>query len=293
MASELSVRETEAREGARIAVMNSSTVIDTRSEWQARADVAKSIHESGIYSKRYKNAMEIAIVMAHAEAIGLEPIPTLASAYAVHGKVELEGKALMAAILKSGLAKVIEFRETSAEKAVVYMERADGVCSFESVWDLARAKKTGNLEKHSSHVTEWLRWRAVAEAARLVFPEVTLGAYLPGECSDEDYTTTAVVTVEPKTSADFMAPGRIGKGGSEELRDKISRVASLSGVAETVLLEAAHERARELCGSDSLADLKPEHVTEVEGAVSASVDRSLADETTPPTEPAADPFEDE
>ena len=128
--------------------------------------------------------------------MGIGPMMSLTQLYIVDGQVALEGKTMLALIYKAGHKVHITL---SAEKATVAAYRWDnrafphdidrgayyeaGV--FEFTWEDAIRAGLSENNNYQNYPTDMLGWKAVARAARFVYPDVLLGGYTPEDVGIE------------------------------------------------------------------------------------------------------------
>lgn len=142
---------------------------------------------------------DIAVILMTGMELGIGPMQALQNIAVVNGKPTSEGKLLLA-LIQSRYPDVTITIDSKPDKATVTMVR--GRNSYTAVWDVARARALGLMDKpnYKSQLGTMLKWRAVADAARTVFSDVVLGLYTPDEAEDIRETKEVESTVVDKVS---------------------------------------------------------------------------------------------
>jgi hypothetical protein len=123
------------------------------------------------------------VILMTGMELGLGPMQALQNIAVVNGKPTSEAK-LILALIQSRCPDALIQIESTHDKAVVKMTR--GQNSYTTVWDVTRAQKLGLMEKpnYRSQLGTMLKWRAVTDAARTVFPDIVMGLYSDDEAQD-------------------------------------------------------------------------------------------------------------
>ena len=143
--------------------------------------------------------------------LGLAPMQALNSINVIQGKTCVSPQLMMAMVRSKLPGAVINIKRDDAnKKATVTAARskqdlADGLF-YECTWDMERAKAMGlsgkdNYQKQA--VTMFIH-RAVAEACRMIFSDITMGLYAPEEFQDLDgKTVETTVNLKQQIDEDF------------------------------------------------------------------------------------------
>jgi hypothetical protein len=176
---------------------------------------AEILLKSGMLPKELNTKEKIAVLMMKAKELNMPALEAISHLYVVNQKVAIDSSGMLALILRSGLAKKIQFGGDSTS-AWCEMERKDGVISFKYTFTIEDAKRAGLLSKESwqRYTKELLVARAISGCARKVFPDVVGGLYtveeLGGEevpelpielVSEAEETTESAGVVEAEVSA--------------------------------------------------------------------------------------------
>jgi len=148
---------------------------------------AEILLKSGMLPKELNTKEKIAVIIMKAKELNMPPLEAISHLYVVNQKVAIDSAGMLALILRSGLAKKIQFGGDGTS-AWCEMERKDGVISFKYTFTIEDAKRAGLLNKESwqKYTKELLVARAISGCARKVFPDVVGGLYTVEELGGEE-----------------------------------------------------------------------------------------------------------
>jgi len=148
---------------------------------------AEILLKSGMLPKELNTKEKIAVLMMKAKELNMPALEAISHLYVVNQKVAIDSSGMLALILRSGLAKKIQFGGDGTS-AWCEMERKDGVISFKYTFTIEDAKRAGLLSKESwqKYTKELLVARAISGCARKVFPDVVGGLYTVEELGGEE-----------------------------------------------------------------------------------------------------------
>jgi len=192
-----------------------------RSEVLARSSIIPS-------SLRGK-AADILIIMMMAQELDIPPLQALNGINVIQGKPVISPQLMIALIRSKMPNSFIEIVESEdACTCSMCRDKADKEQIYKSTWTIERAEKMGLASKDNwkKQAATMLKWRAVGDCARVVFPDILSGLYFPDEFQDGTYEITpdgellgkAAVTNKPVTKVDDISKGY------REFREKISVV---------------------------------------------------------------------
>ncbi len=199
---------------------------------------------SGRLGQRVKNEDEALLLMVKARELGIPDVYALSQLYCVNGVVALQGQAMLDLVYRS--KKVHVAFDGGADWASCTMTRTDGLAApFTSRWDLERARAAGfksPLYGNKAMAVMILRWKAVAEAARVTCPEALSGCYAVEEfnVSSLDELTPAVVNAVMQQHAEEPP---VGIAGKEHLQQLYAALESVDADAALRTLRQAQQRA--------------------------------------------------
>jgi hypothetical protein len=149
---------------------------------------------------------DVAIILMKGHELALSPMQALDSIDVIQGKPALKPEAQLALIYKHAPQAFIQIDvDAKTNTVTVAMSRESaGKAAFRTTWDMARARQMG-LDKKDNYIKQplvMLKWRAIGEAARTVFPDVTRGLYNSYEA--EDFTEPTAGEDKAKTLAAML-----------------------------------------------------------------------------------------
>lgn len=184
--------------------------------WRTITEQAVTLEAAGkgtsILPKGITNRYQIAAIIAKGHELGLPPLYSLEQIALVNGKPVVQGQALLAIVQRAHGAGAVRLVESTAEKATFIFHRA-GVPDMTLTWSLEDAKRAGLLSRDGpwkSYPRTMLRWRCIAEGARLHFADTIAGIYLPDEMglpSSIDSSGNLVMVGEPEPEGERGAVG--------------------------------------------------------------------------------------
>jgi hypothetical protein len=154
--------------------------------WDDIVERAKFLASSPLLPEAIRgNVPSVAIIIQMGHELGIGPMQAVNGINVIKGKPSVSPELAIALIRARAPDAYIKFNEASESKVSVTMARSknDLDQSFTSVWTLQRAAQMGLANNHNykSQPATMLKWRAVGEAARTVFPDVMKGVYVDEE----------------------------------------------------------------------------------------------------------------
>lgn len=146
--------------------------------------LAKTVVDSGMFDSYGTPAAAFLTIMAGRE-MGLGAMASLRSFHVVEGKPTMSAQLMMAMCIASPLCKSFRVKrsETTSKVAVVEVQRHDWAEPERYTWTIEDAQEAGLTGKNvwKKYPRDMLINRAIAEAARFVFPELMANVYTPEE----------------------------------------------------------------------------------------------------------------
>jgi hypothetical protein len=163
--------------------------------------------------KELNTKEKIAVLIMKAKELNMPPLEAISHLYVVNQKVAIDSSGMLALILRSGLAKKIQFGGDGTS-AWCEMERKDGVISFKYTFTIEDARRAGLLSKESwqKYTKELLVARAISGCARKVFPDVVGGLYTVEELGGEEVPELPIELVpeaEETTESAGVVEGKV------------------------------------------------------------------------------------
>jgi hypothetical protein len=202
--------------------MNNELMVMNKQALSEMMEAATAISNSGLIPAALRNKpADILVIMQTAREMNIPPMQAINSINVIQGRLSISPQLMIALFrqkLTGGFLK-IEINETKKEAIVICSRSKENMDeSYKSTWNVEKAKLMGLLGKDNyiKQLTNMLKWRAVAEAIRVVAPDVIMGLYLPDEI--EDIVETAN-KVEGISSDVIISEEEIKK--EEALKEKV------------------------------------------------------------------------
>lgn len=207
-------------------------------EWEQMGVMANVLCKSGMYSGATEATATVA-KMLKAREMHVGPIWAIERFYYFNGNLTLDGQGMLALIRRSGDVNyhVTHPNETTAKCSMI---RKGDEKATELTWtwaDAEKAKLTGK-DNWKKYPKTMLRWRVIADCARIVCPDYIQGMYLADELGAEtdeegapkyEDDPNAVLPSEPVTPSEPKAPKpqtpnlKGSSADTPEIRKKLSQ----------------------------------------------------------------------
>jgi hypothetical protein len=153
--------------------------------------LAKHLYNSGLF-RAHSNPDSIFAVIMTGRTMGLDALTSLRGMHIIEGKPQISAALMVGMVLRSGLAEYFECIESTDERATWETKRVGARKERKESFTMKDADVAGYTRKsNSGKPTQWqkgprtmLRWRAAAELAREVYPDVVSNVYIPGELEE-------------------------------------------------------------------------------------------------------------
>jgi 5'-3' exonuclease len=162
------------------------TSLEPRTVQQAWA-LSKAIHNSRLFA--CESPDQALMILMTGRELGISAMASLRGFYFVKGRPVMSSQLMAGLILKSGRAEYFECVESGPKSATYATKRKGGSGNEQrktfTIDDAKLAqliKADGNWQKYPTNMCEA---RAAAFLARLVYPDVIMGVYTPGELDDD------------------------------------------------------------------------------------------------------------
>lgn len=161
--------------------MSNELAIILPEEWQVLTQQANALVASGFLPPSVNNPQKAIAIMTLGRELGVGAWAALSSINVIQGKPTVSPQLMLALINRSGQLEDMKISDdgTTCTVAMKRKGRTGHVSTF-SMHDAASMGLNGkdNWKKQPGIMRQW---RAVAAAARVVFPDVVLGLYTPEE----------------------------------------------------------------------------------------------------------------
>ena len=184
-------------------VKDNSLDIFNPESFQAMYNVADMFSKTGLVpsSLRGKPA-DVLLILQMGNEMQMKPTQALQMIDCIQGKPTVKPQGMLALIRMKFPDAIIRIDDSINGKVVVTMGRCQSDQDlYTSTWTIDRAKVMGLTGKDNwkKQPQTMLKWRAVADAARTVFPDILLGAMIKDEA--EDVKTPLVQQAEEMIAA--------------------------------------------------------------------------------------------
>lgn len=134
---------------------------------------------------------DIAVILMIAAELDIPPMQAINGINVIQGRPTISPQLMLALIRRNHPDAYIKIEEGDliVTCAMARSKSKEEMAQlYTSRWDMPRAQKMGLTSKdnYSKQPQTMLKWRAVGEAARVVFPDVLSGLYFPNEMTDEE-----------------------------------------------------------------------------------------------------------
>jgi hypothetical protein len=162
--------------------------------------MAAIISKSGLMPSSLRSKpQDVFVLIQMGNELGIKPMQAINGIHVIQGKPTIAPQTMLALIYSRNKDSVIEVVEDNQKQEVkCTMKRSKNDAGYTSAWDLDRAKKMGLTGKDNwnKQPMTMLKWRAISDAARVVFPDVIQGFYTPEEM-DPDLSLDEIGNPEP------------------------------------------------------------------------------------------------
>jgi hypothetical protein len=291
--------------------------LPTGLEWQALERMAHTLADSDVIPYRLKRKpADVAVILLAAREYGIPPLMALSKLPVVNGTPAPMGELMVALVLRAGhritakthnpdgsvyksgpigrdhYASCTTLRrdeEAGAEDVLTFTvaeAEAAGLVSIEADGTLIARDNKGQPTPWELYPANMLRWRAVANACRLRFPDVLLGlSYLPEELGavvDAEGAPVRVIDAEPVRTA---PPASLAIRTAQETADRAAdenRAEVLANVLEWAIAQEVADVEVNTAGGRLILRAYLERRIEEAKAVVDAVVVDAAQEAAPP-----------
>jgi hypothetical protein len=176
-------------------------------EWGIMTQQADALVKTGFLPQAIKNKEQALAIIMTGRELGIPPMASFSTINVIQGKPTVSPQLMLALINRSGQLEDMRL-ETGDEGATCTMKRR-GRQAYTARFGPQEAQAMGLAAKdnYKKQAPTMFKWRAVADAARTVFPDVVLGLYTPEEMgADVRVTETGEMLLEEAAPADPPPP---------------------------------------------------------------------------------------
>lgn len=218
-----------------VAVINKDHLVQ---RWEMQKEQAQIAYESGLLQKSLNNIKKCWALVLKGNELGFPVMYALEVLYVINDKIVLKNEA--------GLALVYEkYPDAKVPEVVTPLENRHRECTIrwarpggkeqEFRYDEEDAKKAGLLNKKNwvNHPEDMYRWRAIARALKILFPDAMKATMLEAELNHGEVIETTATQV-PKKIEEKAAEGPLPLGGEEDIKQAGEETAKIDSQKPTV-----------------------------------------------------------
>lgn len=180
---------------AKVPVPLARPLADLDQAWRAAGILARArLLPEGLYANNPEQTQaNVTTILWYGAELGLAPMQAIQSIYVVNGKPQMSGQLWLAKVREAGHR--VENVEHTNERCTIRITRGDTGEQWTETFTIEDARNAGLLGKGvwKSWPKRMLQWRAVANCATSICPEVALGYGLQGDEPDEVETTATAL----------------------------------------------------------------------------------------------------
>lgn len=163
-------------------------LLPNEDEWKRMKDIALVAVKSGLLPDGIKTPEAAMIIALKGRELGLAPMVAYSHIHVIKGKPTMSAEIMLAHIYKDHPKAEITIEESTETKCVITAKRPGAKKESKFEWTIERAAKMGLTGKDNwkKQPATMLKWRAISEMKRTVFPEVLMGIdYTPDELQEQ------------------------------------------------------------------------------------------------------------
>lgn len=228
----------------------------TSSEVDEVQEMAQKLLKTGHYQKLGKEGIFAIVMMA--KATGADAIQALnGGMYFIDGKVEMDGKLMLALIRQRGHSITKDPKSTSIN-CILHGRRADNGDTWTESFSLEEAKTAGLLSRGSyqKYGKDMFQWRALGRLARFLFPDVIKGCYVQGEIQDSAPINDPVDRAKEDAIAIEILKKEAPEEAEKALEVNVEKNKEIQAYLP-LLSDEEIQRTLDFCGVDSFDKIKP------------------------------------
>lgn len=150
--------------------------------------LAQSIARSGIIPRHLINKpSDVLVLLMKGRELGIPPMQAIDGINVIQGKPTVSPQLMLALIYKHCPSAKVDVK-ASEESQTVTCTMSNNGSSHSVTWNKSKAQSMQLLQKDNwkKQFMNMLKWRAVAECARVVFPHIIMGLYTTEEMDSKD-----------------------------------------------------------------------------------------------------------
>lgn len=160
-------------------------------EWTIMSQQAAALVKTGFLPQGIKTSEQALAIIMTGRELGIPPMASFSTINVIQGKPTVSPQLMLALINRSG--QLEDMRLNTGERGATCTMKRRGRQPYTAHFgpDEARAMGLSAKDNYKKQAPTMYQWRAVAQAARAVFPDVVLGLYTPDEMGADVRVTEA------------------------------------------------------------------------------------------------------
>lgn len=169
--------------------MNTSLALPSQTQWDALATQARALITSKFFPSSITTPEQAIVVKMYGDMLGIPWVAAMNTINVIQGKPTISPQLMIALARRTGQLEDLKI-EADDNGATVTVTRK-GQTPYTETFTMTDAKKLGldSKDNYRKQPKTMLKWRAVAAAFRVVFPDAILGFYTPDEMGADVNTT--------------------------------------------------------------------------------------------------------
>lgn len=158
--------------------------------WESLLGRAEYFAKSQLIPTDLRNKpADVAIILQMGHELGIDPMQAINGINVIKGKPSVSPELALGMIRSRFPNACVQIKVSSSPpqaEVIMARDKTDMAQAFQTTWTMDRAKAMGLAQKdnYKSQPEVMLKWRAVGEAARTIFPDVLKGLYFAQEVED-------------------------------------------------------------------------------------------------------------
>lgn len=175
-------------------MINQSLALQTT--WQDMVGQAEVLIKSGFLPNAIKTKEQALAIMLKGQELGIPAWSALTGIYIIQGTPTVSPQLMLAMINRTGLLEDIQIEGDDASCTVAMKRKGRTPHAETFTTDDAKKMQLDGKDNWKKQVAVMLKWRAVSACARVVFPDVIAGLYMPEEINPDVQVDSEGVIIE-------------------------------------------------------------------------------------------------
>lgn len=153
--------------------------------WEIERQQASVFVQSGFLPYSIKSPEQALTIIAMGRALGIQPIVALNQINVIQGKPTIAPQLMLALIRKSGELQDMKVEDDGATCTVTMTRKGESAHIETFSMEDAKSMQLAGKDNWQKQPKTMRKWRCIAAACRIVFPDVIWGMYTPEEMNPD------------------------------------------------------------------------------------------------------------